>query len=140
MVNNKRNLWGNLSVSANIRTPFTILKEQASILTEMTNGLLVGEVKRFSIEEGFAANLRVRVPTLGGYAYSILRVNYPPDLYPLNIMNLTNQSPAKSCGSEEEFEVTLGKVLSSESVQRVISALLADVQADGVSEEETDDF
>jgi hypothetical protein len=40
----KKNLWGELPKPETIRTPYTILKEQASILSEITNGLLIGEV------------------------------------------------------------------------------------------------
>ena len=32
-----KNLWGDLPLEENIRTPYVILKEQASLLTETTN-------------------------------------------------------------------------------------------------------
>ena len=35
-----KNLWGKLPIEDNIRTPYIILKEQASILTEATNGVV----------------------------------------------------------------------------------------------------
>ncbi len=37
-------LWGELPESASLRTPVSILKEQASELKKLTNGLLEGRV------------------------------------------------------------------------------------------------
>ena len=33
-----KNLWGDLPVEETIRTPYVVLKEQANLLTEATNG------------------------------------------------------------------------------------------------------
>lgn len=39
-----KNLWGELPLAEVIRTPAIILREQATLLTEMTTGVLEGEV------------------------------------------------------------------------------------------------
>jgi len=44
-----KNLWGDLPVEE-FRTPHVMLREQASILTEATNGLLVGTVVKEKFE------------------------------------------------------------------------------------------
>jgi hypothetical protein len=158
MTSNK-NLWGDLPSIETIRTPYTLLKEQASILTEITKGLLIGEVIHNQKDKLFVLILRIKAPSLNNYSYSVLEVQYPINLYPVfvknfasvnfnsvekNLMNtannplmslvdyggwLENQGYSK-CSSEEEFENTLGQILSSQEVKRVISALLAQIHAD----------
>lgn len=143
-----KDLWGDLPSAETIRTPYTILKEQASILTEKTNSLLIGEVKMSpQIEypgiikslvdqerqqsQSFVAFLRIKVPSLNNYTYSVLKIQYPlPDLYPVLVTSFVAAEDREcECATEAEFENALGKVLSSSDVKRVISGLLAQVHA-----------
>ena len=127
---NKKNLWGELPNAETIRTPYTILKEQASILSEITNGLLIGEVVVNIQKENFLAmTLRIKAPSLNNYTYSVVDVQQPIQLYPVGIRNLIKNTWTEY-SSEEEFENALGQILSSQEVKRVISALLAQIHAD----------
>ncbi|MBD2457158.1 hypothetical protein H6G80_24170 [Nostoc sp. FACHB-87] len=127
---NNKNLWGELPKNVEVRTPYLILKEQASILTQMTKGLLIGEVDRKSLGQNiFFVSLRIRVPALNSYTYSVVDVRYPLKLYPLAIKDYTSSEQEVQCSSEQEFELALGKILSSEQVKRVISTLLAEIQS-----------
>ncbi|AUT03447.1 hypothetical protein CLI64_25225 [Nostoc sp. CENA543] len=135
---NNKNLWGELPKNVEVRTPYLILKEQASILTQMTKGLLIGEVDRKPVLQNvFIARLRIRVPELNSYTYSVVDVQYPLKLYPLVIKDYTSSEQEIQCSSEQEFEVTLGKILSSDQVKRVISTLLAEIQSGDKVQEET---
>ncbi len=155
----KKNLWGELPNTEAIRTPYTILKEQASMLSEITNGLLIGEVIHNPKDNFFVMILRIKVPSLNNYTYSVVEVQHSIKLYPVFVNNfasdnfnnleknlknaannplmslvdyggwLENQGYSK-CSSEEEFEKALGDILSSQEVKRVISALLAQIHAD----------
>ena len=126
----KKNLWGELPNAETIRTPYTILKEQASILSEITNGLLIGEVVVNIQKENFLAmTLRIKAPSLNNYTYSVVDVQQPIQLYPVGIRNLIKNTWTEY-SSEEEFENALGQILSSQEVKRVISALLAQIHAD----------
>jgi hypothetical protein len=134
MVSSQKSLWGDLSQPEIVRTPFTILKEQAGILSEATSGLLIGDVYRAQIEEPKSVVnvlvLRVIAPSLDNYHYSILEVNHDITLYPLEVRGLVgNGTYSKQCGSEEAFEQALGEILSSPAVRKVISALLSDIYA-----------
>jgi hypothetical protein len=130
MFTNEKNLWGELPKNAEVRTPFLILKEQASILTQMTNGLLIGEVIRVqSRDPEFWVILRIKVPALNSYTYSVVEVRYPPHIYPLTVIDLNGSGSPVKCSSEEEFEAILSQILSSDPVKRVISTLLADIQS-----------
>jgi len=126
----KKNLWGELPNAENIRTPYTILKEQASMLSEITNGLLIGEVViNNQTDNSFGMTLRIKAPSLNNYTYSVVQVGQPIQLYPVSIINLLN-NVVDRYSSEEEFENALGQILSSQEVKRVISALLAQIYAD----------
>ena len=131
-----KNLWGELSSYETLRTPYTILKEQASILTEITNGLLMGEVKLFQPNSSnrndlkFIADLNIKVPSLNNYTYAVVSVEYSINLYPLVVNNYVVNDHGRNCSSEEEFENALGEILSSEEVKKVISALLSQIHAD----------
>jgi hypothetical protein len=126
----KKNLWGELPNPETIRTPYTILKEQASILSEITNGLLIGEVVVNNQKDKlFVMTLRIKAPSLNNYTYSVVEVQQPIQLYPVTIMNLLENKMTKY-SSEEEFENALGQILSSQEVKTVISGLLAQIHAD----------
>jgi hypothetical protein len=126
----KKNLWGELPNAETIRTPYTILKEQASILSEITNGLLIGETIVNSQRNALLnIGLRIKAPSLNNYTYSVVQVEQPIQLYPVGIINLIKNSIVK-CSSEEEFENALGEILSSQDVNRVISGLLAQIHSD----------
>jgi hypothetical protein len=140
----KKSLWGELPKFETIRTPYTILKEQASILSEITKGLLIGEVKRSQEVQvstkvalskpgtypEFVAFLTIKAPSLNNYTYSVVKVQYPMLLYPVLIESLAVDNLLRECSSEAEFENTLGQILSSQEVKRVISGLLAQIHAD----------
>jgi hypothetical protein len=150
----KKNLWGELPNIETIRTPYTILKEQASILSEITNGLLIGEVINNQNNKYFVKTLRIKAPSLNNYTYSVVEVQHLIQLYPVFVKNLTSAPITKATAlidslrvdlrhpglledqgykkysSEEEFENALGQILSSKEVKQVISGLLAQIHAD----------
>jgi hypothetical protein len=124
-----KSLWGEISQTEIVRTPFTILKEQSAILAKQTKGLLVGEVSRNQIVGNDSTlTLRILAASLG-YRYEVVQVHHNVNLYPLTIVNLAVDDSAEQCNSEQEFEQALGKILSSPQVKRVISVLLSDIHA-----------
>jgi hypothetical protein len=128
-----KNLWGQLPETAKIKTPYAILLEQAAMLRELTNGLLIGDVKRVepAAQPEFEIKLLIVAPALANYSYTVVTVIYPViTLYPVTL-NLSSESEKLiECHSEEEFMQALENVLSSEKTQKVIASLLAQIQAD----------
>lgn len=124
-----KNLWGNLPLEDNIRTPYVILKEQASLLTESTNGLLVGEVSQEAAPDnsGLISTLEILVPSLNNYSISILSIERPIMLYPAKVIGIIKDS-SQECQTEEELERALAKILSGQPVKRIISGLLAEIK------------
>ena len=153
MNNNKENLWGDIPTSENVmRTPYTILREQAAILSESTKGLLLGEVvplpyhpiqkainslnpktSPFINEQELRklyGILRIKVPSINNYTYSLLEIEYPMQTYPVFISNLVGKEEKVKCENEEEFKTALRNILSSKEVKQVISTLFSQIQAE----------
>lgn len=124
-----KNLWGDLPLEDNIRTPYVVLKEQASLLTEATNGLLVGKVSQKAAPDnsGLISTLEIIVPTLNNYSISILSIERSIMLYPSKVIDIIKDY-SKECQTKEELERALAEILSSQSVKRIISGLLAEIK------------
>ena len=120
-----KNLWGELPEAADIRSPITILREQASLLTQMTKGTLDGEVSLRNFDGIFVARLAIRVPALDNYAFTVLRAQYSIELYPVTVTESTGDAPIYDCNDEESFQTTLAQILSSERINNVIGNLIS---------------
>ncbi|WP_446009506.1 hypothetical protein [Candidatus Electrothrix sp.] len=120
-------LWGELPDVEKIKTPFVILKEQAELLTEKTDGLLVGEVEQLKTAGEFECTLDIVAPTLNNYHYTLIYLHYDMTLYPLNLSS--GENPSVSCSDEDEFKKELGKIFKSQETQNIISKLLAHVRS-----------
>ena len=114
-----------------MRTPYDILREQASKLAQITNGLLEGRVWQSAHGETFVGGLDIVVPVLDNYVYSLLEIRHPLDFYPLTFVDLsTTGGTSTECRAEEEYLDCLRGVLSSKRVQRAIASLLSLVKAE----------
>lgn len=133
---NIKSLWGDLPLQESIRTPSVILKEQASILTKATNGLLIGDVSKKSLDKtyyksyDFECQLKIKVPSINNYSISIIEIRYPITGYPLFCRSLVTKDTFQDCQTEEDFNENLARILSSQEVKKIISGLLSEVRAD----------
>ena len=126
-----KNLWGDLPLQENIRTPYVILKEQGSILTEATDGLLIGEVKNIgNYKNHLECHLIIKAPSINNYTVNIVNLSYPETMYPLEIRSSFLSGFSSKCNNEEELENALNQILSSAEVRRIISGLLSEIRAD----------
>ena len=126
-----KNLWGDLPRVDQLRTPLSILKEQAATLGDLTDGLLVGEIERSQFKQDFQVVLAIKAPLLNDYRYEVAEARYlATSLYPAHIKNLAARTSEAKCASEEEFELALGAILSSEEVRNAIIALLIQIRED----------
>lgn len=123
------NLWPADIANTAMRTPVAILREQASFLTQSTNGLVTGEVKTavFHAHE-LMHTLFVVAPGLDNYRFELLRVKHKQIFYPLEASSQTEQLPWQhTLKSEGEFIDWLREVLNSDETKRLIHSLLAQV-------------
>ncbi len=133
-----KNLWGELPSVEDVRTPTLILKEQAALLADMTQSVLYGEVtfgKSRSGADKFELELRIVAPALDNYTYDAVVVMQPLALYPLKVWpgwERYNPQVEKICSSADELELALAEILGSDTVRRVIAALIAQSRSLGV--------
>jgi hypothetical protein len=131
------NFWpANFPTGNDDPEPVLVLKQQAQLLTTVTDGHVEGVVKR-SVEAGTVYHsLYGRVPALGDYMYKFLYVAYPVSA------NLTNPFPIdvedslhldrKSIQSMDEFRHWLKDILATEWVETTIGRLI-DYSSDRVA-------
>ena len=131
-----KSLWGQLPLEENVRTPLIILREQATLLTQITNAVLEGAVtsQKFAPSSDpfgfsppnktFRTTLAIEAPALDGYVFQVLQVNYDLALYPVEVVDLINKKTTE-CANEEDFNNAVGHILSSDAVRRAVGMLLA---------------
>jgi len=117
-----KNLWGDLSKLEEIRTPKSILKEQAALLAEATRNIVTGEIQEGSVADKFVLTFYLVAPYLNDYRYEVLEVIHGVDIYPATIRDRIhgNNLNAKA---ESEFETHLESILSSREVRKAIQTL-----------------
>ena len=125
-----KNLWADLSQLEIVRTPRTVLLEQAQYLTQAAKGILEGRVDDESIDvaaAGFRYDLNVRVPALNNFLVTVLWIEHGLELYPVRLMA---RRPVRdvSCANEAEFEKAIESILTSPEVKTVLSRLLSQVK------------
>jgi hypothetical protein len=120
-------LWPNdLTQSEPVRTPIHMLREQATSLGQMTNGLVLGEVDIFKQE--FTRNqitlvFNLRVPTLDDYRYELFRISHSVDGYPAE---LSCEKPKidKGIENEDQLKDELKKIFNASETKRIIRTLI----------------
>lgn len=134
-----KNLWGEIE-EIDVKTPYSILMEQASFIRDKTRGLLFGHVEKDvndqtiilefvkSIRVNFTLRLYIVVPCLNNYQYLVARVvQNMAEAYPVYI---EQENGYIECLDESSFEENLGNILSSSKVKKVISGLLNQVRSE----------
>jgi hypothetical protein len=139
-----KNLWGKLPLEEAIRTPLIILREQATLLTQMTNAVLEGVVTNHRVRDAsdefnpfgprktFRATLSIEAPALDGYVFQVLQVNYDLALYPVEVNDLVNNKTYE-CADQDNFEEVMRTILSAEAVLRAVGMLLAQSKSEQVA-------
>jgi hypothetical protein len=118
------NMWGEINTPADQRTPKSILREQASILSQLTKGVLIGSIEQESTTNNtLIYNFSITAPAINNHKFALLTLQYSITIYPLTVTDHTVHVQ-RQCLNEEGFTTTLKSILSSTQVKRVISALL----------------
>lgn len=107
-----------------IRTPLSILREQASAITEQTKGALVGVAEARNTGPRLILQLDLTVPALNDYRYSVLRYSQPIEMYP---GTLFAGDRGVQVGDEQSFIEGVKAVLSSSEMTKVLASLLVQV-------------
>lgn len=124
------NLWGDLPDATSTPCPESLLTEQANFLTEKTDGLLRGTVKReismFSLDPEFPFLFRflIVVPSLNNYEYEVCSIARPLTLYPARIESEHLEKPLV-IENQNALNASLKSILQSTTLHKVIGALRA---------------
>jgi len=128
-----QNLWGELPDPENVRTPEQIIKEQASELTRLTNGKIIGFVNPLgtSKKNQFSYALGIRVPTLNNYQVRIVMISHELGFYPTDIVSQLHSDTTYDvvAGNEKEFNTALEAILKSKEARDILSSLLTHVKS-----------
>jgi len=116
------NLWGEIPKPEDLRTPVSILREQAGILGEVTNNVLEAEVVTQRDQRNIILRLYINAPAMDNYKYLALWVEHGIELYPLTV---EDDNRLYNCADEAEFKKGLRVILSSPELRKVISSLIA---------------
>lgn len=133
-----------------MRTPLSILKQQAAALARHTKGLVEAIVRTNRAEEDDEIIHRfvLVAPALDNYRYELFSITHPITLYPVKILNNTSGVVApKDRGrvaamhevsglrsahyldNESEFVEWLGAVFKSAQTTNIIRALISQSEA-----------
>jgi hypothetical protein len=111
--------------SGAIRTPVSILREQAGLLGPKTHNLIEAKVETEAGEgDGFMHSFYLVVPALDNYRYRLFKIYHPIGLYPVQVAGQDVRLQ-----TEETFNEWLRERLSSEQTKRIVANLLAQVSA-----------
>lgn len=128
-------LWGD--VGTGVRTPLSILQEQAEALGRKTNNKLTAKVSTWIDDNKFVHAFRLVAPFLKNYTYELFRIRHDAELYPV-FTDDTEIDKFFSHGAEElrrplrldteqMFVAWLEKELRSERTRNVVATLLQQV-------------
>jgi hypothetical protein len=108
-----------------VKTPLSILREQANLLTQQTKAVLEGEVSTRPAGSNIELALRIKVPALENYTVTVLTYSQPVTIYPGLLSSLARVASLVEVGNQAEFVKYVTTILSSEQVQNVLAALLS---------------
>ena len=125
---NTENLWGDLPKSGDLRTPVSILREQATILGDQTNNVLVGDVITTQRGGNIVSEFEIVAPALDNYRVTVLTISHDMTLYPLLVIRHLGGGNVQ-CTDETSFKAVLKETLSGKRVHQIVNSLLSQSKA-----------
>jgi hypothetical protein len=121
-------LWGDLSNLKRVRTPKTILVEQANILNSATNGVIRADVSSENLGSGSLSHeLSLVAPALDNYRYGVCMVIHDIEIYPCKLFNFALRESTE-CANEDELKEELSQILGDGKTKKILEALLSQSQ------------
>ena len=121
------NLWGELGDISIEKTPSMILKEQANMLSNLTDGAIEGVVERGQYVA--TTSLYIQAPSISNYKVKIVEIEYMGDSpYPLRISD-RHRATATEISDEVKFIASLEEILKSDATQSAMAFMLAEVKS-----------
>lgn len=132
-------LWPEDLVAKTQKPPTILLMEQAAHLETHTNSMITAEVfKRTATNPTpgvFNYSFVLIAPALGGYSFSLFKIDHPVELYPVHVFvddmmkeslpDLFPRERVLEVECEEEFVVVVKKIFNSERTKKIITGLIS---------------
>jgi hypothetical protein len=139
-------LWPNDLGLVDIKSPLSILKDQAAMLGQKTQMIVKAEVGRGNLEyyyrtaainkedlKKFLYEFYIVAPVLENYRYRLFSIIHDVDLYPVEFLLdveieeeiIGEEVDLRFALSESQFIDMLGHILNSNKTKKVIRSLLA---------------
>lgn len=139
-------LWPEELEAAKIRTPASILKEQASLLGQKTKNLVEGLVTGNEKGENLSYSFFLVAPALNNYRYLLFTMSHDIRMYPLfisveeeilaevnpeqyekwgTLVSMYASSHTEEVKNEAEFLALLKKIFSATKTKQLIAAMLS---------------
>lgn len=120
-----------------IKSPVSILKEQASSLGKMTKNILVGEIVPVEVSQPNSAyRFNILAPLLRNYRYTLFIVNYNIlNMYPIYInldeeiykeVYYSSEKEPLKIDNESELISNLTRIFRSNKVKQILKSLMAE--------------
>ena len=121
------NPWTNLAGAAGeLKTPKSVLNEQAGLLASSTERKICGRVKTNRGDGGRVfLELDAYIPTLGGYSVTLVSANHSPHLYPCSVGSSWIEQPDRDAKDAEQLAQYLVAILKTPELQKLVVALYA---------------
>lgn len=126
------NLWKIPRAAENVRTPTIALKEQASLLSTLTDRILEAQVTRFALTSigKISVSLLVKAPALRGYTIEVLELTHDMfGAYPSLVESSINDIE-QEVYSEIELMAVVEEILHSEEMSKILNSLLSESQSE----------
>ncbi len=126
-----RNLWPDDVIKAEVLTPLTIMKHQAGLLREKTNGLLCAEVRTENESGEVKHTFEIIVAALDNYRYQLFQISHASDLvYPATVIADSLLDPFANveypqAASQDELFDLISVVLNAKDAKSVLHSLIA---------------
>lgn len=122
----RADFWGEIQADE-VRTPVTILREQAALLGPKTQNIVEAKVDTITFgTDVFRHSFRLVVPALDGYTYELFSIKHGIMLYPVDVVN-----DGTTYRDEHEFTLWLQSTLSSPATKRIIANLVGQARDSG---------
>lgn len=113
--------WGEIA-PAQVRTPVSIMREQAALLGKKTQNLIEAVVKtRTTPFDQFTHSFLLLVPPLDGYQYELFRIEHGVEMYPVTV---AAGLQVERLDNEQQFVDWLKRKLSDPETKQLIGNLL----------------
>lgn len=126
MVAHPHDLWPkDIATVSGVRTPVSILREQAILLGEKTKNIVEAEIISSGKNGVFTHSFVLVAPVLDSYQYELFSVQHSAQIYPLTVKI---RSQITEASSEEQFIEQLQSIFADPQTKQIIQTLIVQSQ------------